>query len=203
MPRGSSSKRERQYEHIKDSAKQRGQSTGRAEEIAARTVNKERARSGEAKSASKSSTKDMPSSRRGGLRSHRGAGGATKDQPFWLVLGQSDNSGWTASVDGHDIGRPQLVDGYANGWLINPAAGDVKISLRWTPQRNVWIALGLRIFGIAAISSTLANSFMPITVVFSRSRLLRSATILARSNGSGGVCCCMAFSRMIVAPILA
>jgi hypothetical protein len=82
MPRGSSSKRERQYEHIKDSAKQRGERTGRAEEIAARTVNKERARSGEAKSASKSSTKDMSSSRRGGLRSHRGAGGPTKDQLY-------------------------------------------------------------------------------------------------------------------------
>src|SRR4051812_41125748 len=62
----------------------------------------------------------------------------------------------------------------------------------------VWIALGRRIFGIASISSTVANSFMPITVVFSRSRLLRSATIPARSNCSGGDCCCMAlFSRIV------
>ena len=75
MPRESSPKRERQYEHIKDSAKRRGESTGRAEEIAARTVNKERARSGEAKTASKTSTQDMSPGRRGGLRSHRGAGG--------------------------------------------------------------------------------------------------------------------------------
>jgi hypothetical protein len=82
MPRGSSPKRERQYEHIKDSAKQRGESTARSEEIAARTVNKERARSGEAKSASKSSTQDMSSSRRGGLRSHRGARGPTKAQLY-------------------------------------------------------------------------------------------------------------------------
>ena len=82
MPRGSSPKRERQYEHIKDSAKERGESIARAEEIAARTVNKERARSGEAKSASKSSTQDMSSSRRGGLRSHRGAGGPTKAQLY-------------------------------------------------------------------------------------------------------------------------
>jgi hypothetical protein len=73
--------------------------------------------------------------------------GATKGQPFWLVLGQSDNNGWVASVDGHDLGKPQLVDGFANGWLINPGATDVKISLRWTPQRNVWIALGLSAFG--------------------------------------------------------
>ena len=82
MPRGSSPKRERQYQHIKDSAKQRGASTARAEEIAARTVNKERARSGEARTASKSSTQDMSSSRRGGLRSHRGAGGPTKAQLY-------------------------------------------------------------------------------------------------------------------------
>ena len=72
MPQGSSPKRERQYEHIKQSAKKRGESTGRAEEIAARTVNKERARSGEAKTASRSSTQDISSARRGGQRSHRG-----------------------------------------------------------------------------------------------------------------------------------
>lgn len=82
MPRGSSPKRERQYEHIKESAKERGESTDRAEEIAARTVNKERARSGEARSASRTSTEDISSSRRGGLRSHRGAGGPTKAQLY-------------------------------------------------------------------------------------------------------------------------
>ena len=82
MPRGSSAKRERQYEHIKDSAKSRGESTGRAEEIAARTVNKERARSGEARTASRSSTQDMSSARRGGLRSHSGSGGPTKAQLY-------------------------------------------------------------------------------------------------------------------------
>jgi hypothetical protein len=74
MPRGSSPKRERQYEHIKDSAKKRGESTARAEEIAARTVNKERARW--------SSTQDISSGRRGGQRSHRGAGGPTKAQLY-------------------------------------------------------------------------------------------------------------------------
>jgi len=82
MPSGSSPKRERQYEHIKDSARRRGASTGRAEEIAARTVNKERARSGEARSRSRTSTKDMSSSRRGGLRSHRRAGGPTYAQLY-------------------------------------------------------------------------------------------------------------------------
>jgi hypothetical protein len=82
MPRGSSSKRERQYEHIKDSELERGESAGRAEEIAARTVNKDRARSGEARSASRTSTQDMSSSRRGGLRSHRGGGGPTYAQLY-------------------------------------------------------------------------------------------------------------------------
>jgi hypothetical protein len=82
MPRGSSRKRERQYEHIKTSAKQRGQNTGRAEEIAARTVNKERARSGESRTASRTSVRDMSSSRRGGQRSHRGAQGPTYEQLY-------------------------------------------------------------------------------------------------------------------------
>ncbi|WP_327289448.1 plasmid stabilization protein [Streptomyces sp. NBC_01198] len=82
MPRGSSAKRERQYEHIKDSAEQRGESAGRAEEIAARTVNKERARAGESRTASRSSLRDMSSSRRGGKRSHTGSGGPTKAQLY-------------------------------------------------------------------------------------------------------------------------
>lgn len=82
MPRGSSPKRERQYEHIKQSAKDRGESTGRAEEIAARTVNKERARSGESKTASRTSTQDMSSGKRGGRRSGKGSQGPTYDQLY-------------------------------------------------------------------------------------------------------------------------
>jgi hypothetical protein len=82
MPRGSSVKRERQYEHIKDSAKDRGESDKRAKEIAARTVNKERARSGESRTASRTSTQDMSSSKRGGQRSHSGSQGPTKDQLY-------------------------------------------------------------------------------------------------------------------------
>ncbi|MEU5654953.1 plasmid stabilization protein [Streptomyces sp. NPDC047737] len=83
MPAGSSAKRERQYEHIKDSAEQRGTSTKRAEEIAARTVNKERARSGESRTASRTSLKDPKSaSERGGQRSHSGAQGPTRDQLY-------------------------------------------------------------------------------------------------------------------------
>ena len=77
-----SKKRERQYEHIKDGLEERGRSEETAEEIAARTVNKERARSGEADEKSRTSTDDMSSSRRGGLRSHRGSGGRTKEQLY-------------------------------------------------------------------------------------------------------------------------
>lgn len=83
MPRQQwSSKRERQYEHIKEGLEDRGRDEDTAEEIAARTVNKERARSGEAREASRTSTRDMSSSRRGGLRSHQGSGGRTKAQLY-------------------------------------------------------------------------------------------------------------------------
>jgi hypothetical protein len=77
-----SKKRERQYEHIKEGLEDRGRSEDTAEEIAARTVNKERARHGEARTSSRSSTDDISSGRRGGLRSHRGPGGRTKDQLY-------------------------------------------------------------------------------------------------------------------------
>ena len=81
MPRRAwSEKRERQYEHIKEGLIERGVREAEAEEIAARTVNKERARRGEAMEASPTSTEDISSGRRGGLRSHRGSGGRTYDQ---------------------------------------------------------------------------------------------------------------------------
>jgi hypothetical protein len=75
-----SPKRERQYEHIKEGLEERGRPEDLAEEIAARTVNKERARAGEAKEASRTSIDDISSGRRGGLRSHSGSGGRTYDQ---------------------------------------------------------------------------------------------------------------------------
>ncbi len=77
-----SAKRERQYGHIKEGLIGRGDSKDLAEEIAARTVNKVRARAGEAKTASRSSVTDVSSERRGGLRSHRGPGGRTRDQLY-------------------------------------------------------------------------------------------------------------------------
>ncbi|MBV8296885.1 MAG: plasmid stabilization protein [Acidimicrobiia bacterium] len=75
-------KRERQYEHIKEGLRERGRPADVAEEIAARTVNKERARQGETRTASPTSTRDISSGRRGGLRSHSGPGGRTKEQLY-------------------------------------------------------------------------------------------------------------------------
>ena len=77
-----SPKRERQYEHIKEGLRKSGRSEDTAEEIAARTVNKERARAGEAKESSRLSKEDISSGRRGGLRSHEGPGGRTRDQLY-------------------------------------------------------------------------------------------------------------------------
>ena len=84
MPsRAWNAKRERQYEHIKDSLEDRGTSEDKAEEIAARTVNKERARAGEAKTSSRLSRTDISSGRRGGLRSGtRREKGRTRDQLY-------------------------------------------------------------------------------------------------------------------------
>ncbi|WDT90633.1 plasmid stabilization protein [Streptomyces sp. SCSIO-PteL053] len=83
MPAGSNKKRERQYEHIRESQEEQGASKSRAKEIAARTVNKQRARAGESKTASRTSTQDRKSAyERGGERSHRGAQGPTKDQLY-------------------------------------------------------------------------------------------------------------------------
>jgi len=77
-----SSKRRRQYEHIKESLEERGRSEDVAEEIAARTVNKERAQHGESVTASRTSVEDLSPSRRGGLRSHRGSQGRTYRQLY-------------------------------------------------------------------------------------------------------------------------
>jgi hypothetical protein len=102
-----SAKRERQYEHIKKGLKKRGRSEDTAEEIAARTVNKERARSGEARQASRTSTKDISSGRRGGLRSHRGPGGRTKAQLYEEAKrkGVPGRSGMTKAQLARAVGR--------------------------------------------------------------------------------------------------
>jgi hypothetical protein len=83
-PRGvkKGSKRARQYEHVKKSEREQGRSPERAEEIAARTVNKEKARAGESRTRSRSSTRDISSGRRGGKRSGSGPGGRTREQLY-------------------------------------------------------------------------------------------------------------------------
>jgi len=83
MPQSAwSDKRERQYEHIKEGLEEQGRSEKEAKSIAARTTNKERARAGETRSASRTSLDDISSGRRGGLRSHKGPGGPTRDQLY-------------------------------------------------------------------------------------------------------------------------
>lgn len=67
----------------------------------------------------------------------------TTGQPFWLVLGQSFSSGWTASAGGRSLGTPKLIDAYANGWYVpaRPAGGTLIVQLRWAPQTVIWAAL--------------------------------------------------------------
>ena len=72
-----------------------------------------------------------------------------RDADRWLVLGQSHNRGWQATVDGTDLGPPAVVDGFANGWLL-PAGAEVDVELRWTPQRLVDWALRLSLLAVAA-----------------------------------------------------
>jgi arabinofuranan 3-O-arabinosyltransferase len=74
----------------------------------------------------------------------------TDGSPFWLVFGQSHSDGWEASTSGGRLGPHQLVDGYANGWLVQPDhAGTVTIDLRWTPQRIVWIGFAISALAVA------------------------------------------------------
>jgi arabinofuranan 3-O-arabinosyltransferase len=72
--------------------------------------------------------------------------------PFWLVLAQSHNDGWHAQLaDGTDLGPPDLVDGMANAWLVHPGdAHNLSIALRWTPQRRIWLGLGITAIGLLA-----------------------------------------------------
>ncbi len=83
--------------------------------------------------------------------------GASKD--FWLVLGQSQSAGWKATVNGHEIGGSRLVDGYANGWKLDASNKPIHISLNWTPQRVVWIAIALS--GLAMVI-TLGLILLPL-----------------------------------------
>jgi arabinofuranan 3-O-arabinosyltransferase len=84
--------------------------------------------------------------------------------PFWLVLGESFNNGWTAAVNGHDLGAPRLVDGMSNGWRVDPRGRhDLDVTLTWTPQNRVWLALvisGLTMLVCAALALFSRRSVM-------------------------------------------
>jgi hypothetical protein len=97
--------------------------------------------------------------------------GATK--PFWLVLGQSHSPGWHAEINGGDgLGAPQLVDGYANGWLVTPTgSGPFDVELEWTPQRQVWASIAISLVTVAAC--------LGILVVTARRRRRVSAGVRA------------------------
>ena len=70
-------------------------------------------------------------------------------KPFWLILGQSHNAGWHATVNGKDLGPSTLVNGYANGWQV-PAGRNLQIHVEWTPQKVVWGAIGLSVLSVLA-----------------------------------------------------
>jgi hypothetical protein len=85
--------------------------------------------------------------------------GASK--PTWLVVGQSLNPGWHATLDGRDLGPPQLVDGYANGWRIDPRGhtGPLRVSVQWAPQGQMRIAFALSILGMLACLAIVIGSW--------------------------------------------
>ena len=95
--------------------------------------------------------------------------GATPGKPFWLVLGQSLSPAWQATIAGKQLGPPQLVDGYANGWLVTPTSSSFGVALRWTAQTKVWYGLG-----ISAIAALICLLLV----------LSPGALRLARSRGS-------------------
>jgi hypothetical protein len=76
-------------------------------------------------------------------------------RPYWLVLGQSWSTGWTASAGGHDLGPPVVVNGYGNAWYVDPAVvgtGPVEVSISWTPQRLVWVFIVVSVLaGLACL----------------------------------------------------
>jgi hypothetical protein len=80
----------------------------------------------------------------------------TDGDPFWLVLGQSHSDGWHADASSGSLGPLQQVDGYANGWLVQPdRAGTMSIDLRWQPQRQVWAGMAVSALAVVACLAVL------------------------------------------------
>ena len=110
------------------------------------------------------------------------------DDPFWLVLGQSHNAGWTASAGGKDLGEPVLVNGYANGWEVPPGQS-ISVHLEWTPQRVVWasiiasalsvlVALALIVWPGRARAGAESDARLPVDARPSMPRPLRAGQLL-------------------------
>jgi hypothetical protein len=100
---------------------------------------------------------------------------STDGDPFWLVLGQSHSTGWEADASRGSVGPLQVVNGYANGWLVEPSGpGSLTMELRWTPQRLVWVGLGLSAMAVLACAGVL--------VVTSR-RQRNQATLVSPAAG--------------------
>jgi hypothetical protein len=95
--------------------------------------------------------------------------GATPGEPFWLVLGQSFNDGWAATVGGEGIAGPELVDGFANGWQVVPDAESFVVDLRFAPQRRVDLAIAVS--ALAAVLCLLLTIRRPRSAVIAPSAL--------------------------------
>jgi arabinofuranan 3-O-arabinosyltransferase len=110
--------------------------------------------------------------------------GATPDEPFWLVLGQSHNPGWTATIDGEGLGEPGLVDGFANGWRVTPGSSTFEVDMRFAPQRRVDIAIVLSI--AAALVCLVLLTRRPRTAVTAPSSLAEpySSVLAFRYDGA-------------------
>jgi hypothetical protein len=110
--------------------------------------------------------------------------GATPGEPFWLVLGQSHNPGWTATVDGRSLGEPQLVDGFANGWLVTPKAASFEVAMDFTPQKRVDLAIWISI--LAALACLVLVVRKPRPVVNAPSSLAEpySSVLAFRYDGA-------------------
>ncbi|HET6833670.1 MAG TPA: alpha-(1-_3)-arabinofuranosyltransferase family protein [Acidimicrobiales bacterium] len=95
--------------------------------------------------------------------------GATPGEPFWLVLGQSFNDGWSASIDGEGIDDPELVDGFANGWQVVPDAESFVVDVRFAPQRRVDLAI--------AVSALAAAVCLLLTIRRPRSAIIAPSAL--------------------------